>query len=613
MITIDFESEGINGNVITHPPLSVGVSIKYDDQPSRYYAYGHPTENNCTREAAYRKLKEVFNRGDEFLFHNVGFDMSITRKELGIDPRQFEPTRIHDTRYMIFLKEPYATSFSLKPSAERILHLPPEEQDELKDWILRNVAEARKKPKDWAAWICRAPGNLVGKYAKGDTDRTWALYDYLYPDILRDQMLAAYRREQLLFPILYEATLRGTRLNVEALEKATRGYDKTLLRIDDHIRKILNAPNLNIDGDALADALDCAGKVNGWIQTPGGKRSTSRPNLLKVITDHELYALLSYRAALHTCLTTFAHPWLALAQEDGRLHPNWNQIRGNSSSKDMSGARTGRMSCQEPNFTNISTEFEMIVVPPGYPELPRMRRFILPEEGHVWIKRDFSAQEMRIMAHFAEGTLAARWNEDPDLDPHQMVSEELNSVLGISLPRKPVKVIGFGIMYGRGNPALSAALGVTYDEAKDFRNAYFQILPEIKGLDKDIKHRGRTGGFIRTWGGRMYYVEPPKEKIKDGQFVGWQTFEYKLLNYLIQGSAADQTKQSIITWNKKRAPDDTFHAAVHDEINISAPEEDAANAMERLRKAMDRKRFDVPFRSEGYWGWNWNDLEKYDG
>ena len=86
---------------------------------------------------------------------------------------------------------------------------------------------------------------------------------------------------------------------------------------------------------------------------------------------------------------------------------------------------------------------------------------------------------------------------------------------------------------------------------------------------------------------------------------------YKLLNYLIQGSAADQTKQAMIDWDTDRNPDDVLIAAVHDEINISAPTEDVVRAMRHLRLSMDADRFDVPFMSEGYVGSSWGDIEGY--
>jgi DNA polymerase-1 len=229
-----------------------------------------------------------------------------------------------------------------------------------------------------------------------------------------------------------------------------------------------------------------------------------------------------------------------------------------------------------------------------------MRSYLLPEEGTVWLKRDFSAQEMRILAHYTEGALAQAFRADPSTDPHEAVKHIIKEKSGVELSRKFVKITGFGIMYGRGVPNLSAALGVDVDRGKATRDAYYAALPEVRELSLETRSRGRRGGYITTWGGRRYYREPNEER----------DLSYKLLNYLIQGSAADQTKQAIVDWNALRKPTDQLIAAVHDELNICAPSVEADAAMYRLQTAMDWPRFDVPFQSEGYRGPNWADIVK---
>jgi DNA polymerase I-like protein with 3'-5' exonuclease and polymerase domains len=254
----------------------------------------------------------------------------------------------------------------------------------------------------------------------------------------------------------------------------------------------------------------------------------------------------------------------------------------------------------EPNFQNLPNEFPE--PPAGKLSLPLLRSYLLPEEGHIWLKRDFSSQEMRIMAHFAEGKLFEAYRQDPATDPHDLVRGIIKDLLDVDMPRKYVKITGFGIMYGRGVPNLSEALGVDQEEGRRVRDAYFTALPEVRTLSNQCRNRGRAGRPIRTWGGRLYYTEPNPDR----------DLSYKLLNYLIQGSAADQTKQSIIDWESSRAETDVFLATVHDEINISAPVADAVGAMQRLRESMDKLRFDVPFMSEGYKGSNWAEIEEYE-
>ncbi len=599
--TIDFETEGIVGNPICNPPVPVGVSIKLPGEKSRYLAWGHPTKNNSTKAEGYERLAAIISRGP-FLAHNAQFEVAVLREYFNWIPSN--TLDVYDSMFDLFLTEPYAATFSLKPSSERILGLPPDEQDELRDWILANVSGTTTKkdsPMFWAGFICKAPGDIVGVYAEGDTDRSWGLHQKLYPLVIERGLEQAYRREQLLAPILSESSQRGVRLDSERLERDLHNiYVPAQARAREYVFSRLGEFDMAKDAE-LAAALDRADMMTGWTLTPTGRRSVARRNLAPHIKDPLLLQYLAYHGILETCIGTFGWPWLGLAKSDGRVHPQWNQVRGDQGTGgDMSGTRTGRMSCRAPNLQNPPNNFEDIVVPGDLPPLIHLRSYLLPEEGHVWLKRDFSAQEMRIMAHFAEGKLFDAFHKDPHTDPHVAVSEIIKEHAGISLSRKFVKITGFGIMYGRGIPNLSTALGVDVDTGRRTRDAYYAALPEIRGLSNATRNRGNDGLAIKTWGGRLYWREPHPDR----------NLSYKLLNYLIQGSAADQTKQALIDHDEAKC-DALLLAAVHDEINISAPKESARRDMEILQQAMDAPRFDVPFASEGFFGPNWADMEIY--
>ena len=596
LTTVDFETEAIVYNPVWKPPKPVGVAIRKSDGSSYYWAWGHPSGNNCSYERAKAELEEVWD--SPMLFHNAPFDLSVALVHMGM-PWPKDPLHVYDTMFDLFLLDPYARSFSLKPSAERYLGMAPEERDAVKEWVLSNVQEATGKT--WGAYIARAPGDLVGEYAKGDVVRTFALHEHCHSQVIELGMEAAYQREQRLMPILAEGSRRGIDIDREALQKDSVVYDGALIRSTNAIFKLLGQ-EFNLDSDQqLVAALEANDAVVEWAYTDKGSKSVSRKTLNLKPEFKELKDLLGYRGMLNTCLGTFIHPWINLSQFDGKLHPEWNSTRGDRSLDKTNGTRTGRLSSSNPNFQNVPNGSDLIV-PKGLPPLPQMRGYVLPPDGCVWLKRDFSAQEMRIMAHFAEGNLFDAFNENPDVDPHAMVQQIIKEKLGLDLPRKSVKVTGFGIMYGMGAQAMADSLDVIYAEAVNMKDAYYTALPEIRQLSTATKRRGQAGEAIGTWGNRRYKTEPNEKR----------DMSYKLLNYLIQGSGADQTKQSIIDWHDAKKPTDVFLATVHDEINIAAPIEDQAAAMFRLRTAMDANRFDVPFRSEGFAGKNWEDIERYE-
>lgn len=582
LTTLDFETEGIEGNPLLYPPKPVGLAVRWPDGRKEYITNFQVMRNTWG---------DIRNAGWPMLFHNAPFDLSVARTHLGLDWPDWK--QIYDTMYLVYLADPYAKSFGLKPSAERYLGIPPDEQDACKAWILSNVPKATEK--GWGAHLSKVPVSILGPYAKQDVEDTYLLFENLHPTCQQEP----YDRERQLMPILAAATIKGVRVATTQLEQGFELYTGALEQADHQLRATLAAPSLNLSSGAeLAHALDVAGYVDDWVLTPTGKRSTAMDNLM--VNDPTLRELLAYRSSLKTLLGTFISGWLE-QENNGRLHPSWNSTRGDRDG----GTRTGRLSSSKPNFQNIPNPVG-ISVPPGFPELPHMRDYIQPEQGHVWIKRDFSAQEIRIMAHFEGGALAEAFKQDSYLDPHELVRQEIIKLVGKDYPRKYVKETGFGILYGMGAPTLAGRLGVTSNVARDLMSAYKRAIPGVEKLQRGTKNRGHADQPIRTWGGRLIYKEPSRT-LTSGKYKGqMRSFEYKLLNYLIQGSAADQTKQCIIEWNKLKDPCDIFMATVHDEINISAPEDQELGAMETLTIAMeDVCKFEVPMRSEGFSGPSW--------
>lgn len=589
MITLDFETEAIVGNPLVNPPRPVGLAHYSPGIEPVYF-----TEWSDMK-GVWRSALEY--GGPELLFHNSNFDLSVGCHWFGTTWPHW--TRVHDTLFLAYIKDPYSPSLSLKPLAQRYLNLDPNEQDELHAWILANVPEATAKTA--GAYISRAPVDLVGRYAIGDVVRTRQLYDIFYPDVPREP----YDRERRLAPKLAESSRKGIRVDRGRLEKDTEACAAGMDAADQRIFTLLGAQPFNVaSGDELAAALDKAGAVSEWVLTPTGKRSVAKDNLVLGIKDKSIVDLLSYRSTMKTCVGTFMRPWLDLSAADDRVHTEWNQTANDEGYHGHSGTRTGRLSSARPNLQNPPNTFGL-AVPDGLPPLPIMREYLLPEPGHVWIKRDFSSQEVRILAHFEDGTLLEMYRGDPFFDPHAHARILINQITGVWYDRKDVKIVGFSIIYGSGVNGLAQQLGRPHSEAHTLREAYFKAMPSAPGLAAQVSARGRSGGFITTWGGRQYYVEPPK--VMGGRI---RSFEYKLLNYLIQGSASDQTKEVLCNWWEDSDRQAIFMATIHDEINASAPEGRWQQEMTLLRQHMDAELFDCPMRSEGEWGPSWGRLTK---
>lgn len=611
VITIDFETAGIQSRP-EYPPKPVGVSIKLVGKTAKYYGWGHPTKNTCTFEEAKNALKNVWNTDVPLLMHHAKFDLDVAQTHMGMGDISWG--RVHDTQFLLFLNDPHAPSLALKPSAERLLNIKPDERDAVKDWVIANVPAAQKKPSTWGAYICMAPADLVGKYANKDTDMTEKLFKHLYPLIEKEGMLDAYNRERQLMPIFLENERRGLRVDLKALRRDIPLYHKELEKAEKWLYKRLGC-ELNLDSDAeLAEALNSAGIVTAWEMTKTGKRSTSKKTMtIEKFKDKKFFLVLGYRNRLTTCLRMFMEPWLQKGEASGGfIKPTWNQVRQPKGDDGSKGTRTGRPSCDDPNLLNIAKSFEDRGDDYTHPTflkdllpLPLIRRYTLPDDGCVWLHRDYNQQELRILAHFEDGAILKAYKNDPRMDIHTFVQDEIRRITHMELDRVTVKTLNFGFIYSMGLGSLAAKLRRPVEEVKQIRDAQQKALSGLPELSKAIKAQAAEG--VRTWGGRVYYTEPPKFVEK---FNREMTFEYKLLNYIIQGSAADATKEAIIRYQNSPNRRGRLLVTVYDEINVCVPKRFAKEEMKLLQECMEGLEFDVPLLTDGKAGTSWGNLEK---
>jgi len=610
VITVDFETEAIEQRP-DYPPVPVGVAIKWPSNPSYYLAWGHPIHNNALFERSRNELLAVWNSGLPILFHNAKFDLAVAYEKLKLPELPWQ--RVHDTQFLAFLADPHAPKLGLKELAADLLSWPAEEQDALNGWIWEHRAQleatyGRKVNKsELGAWIAKCPGDLVASYAVGDVQRTHALFEHLWPIVQREGMGAAYDRERRLLPILMENERIGMRVDVAALHN-----DSYIYRVQQEIAEAwlceeLQAPNLNFDADReLAKVLLERGVVpaENWVKTKSGQLSVSKDNLLPhMFTDPRVASALGYRNRLKTCLSMFMEPWLSQAvRNKGYITTNWNQTRGYAG-----GTRSGRPSTNNHNFLNLSKTWEGrddgYIHPAflGVAPLPLVRKYILPDEGGVFLHRDFDGQEMRVFAHAENGALQDAYRANPKLDPHSFVGDELKRVAGREIERTKVKSLNFQGLYGGGVPALQRKLRCTNAEAKELKAFHDRALPGRKQVVDVIKELVRKGEPIRTWGGRVYYCEPPGE---DGR-----SKDYKLINYYAQASAADITKEALCSWYES-GPKARFLVQVYDEVDLSSPVECAVEEMQRLKHFMELPRLSIPMLTSPKHGPSWGDAKQ---
>jgi DNA polymerase I-like protein with 3'-5' exonuclease and polymerase domains len=356
---------------------------------------------------------------------------------------------------------------------------------------------------------------------------------------------------------------------------------------------------------------------------------------LDMFTDQKIARSYAYYQRCGTLLSMFLEKWLELAgPNDGWLKPNWNQVRQSHGNDGTVGTRSGRPSCDNPNLLAIVKKWENnkgdgYTHPKfisGLPELALARRYLLPDEGGAWLHRDYSQQEIRLLAHFEGGSLAARYCERPyrdatgemKFDIHLAVQKGILELTGLALNRDSMKAVNFQPIYGGGKTALAEALGLELEQISRISEARDNLMPGVANLRKAIEAWGKSGRPIVTWGGREYFQEPAKYVEKYNRVMD---FAYKLLNYLIQPSAADMTKEALLAYDSHPKREGRLLVTVYDEINICTPslkglsakgKKDCINReMAMLREAMEKQPCSVPMLSDGKTGPNWATLTKF--
>ena len=412
----------------------------------------------------------------------------------------------------------------------------------------------------------------------------------------------AYNREMALTPVVIALEQSGVRINDEIFEM--QAYWQNKFNKGEEV--------LYTYGDGTKPGTKMFFNVlrrKGLIDesrltyTDKGNPQYGREHVERIVNDEVLKSSLVSRSQLQKALGTYINVYAeSYKTNNGRFYPYYNQVRN----EEDYGTVTGRFSSNLQQLPKI----------PKSNNVPNLRKCIVPNKGEVLIKRDFSGQELRVAAHYAEGKILEAYRADPNLDVHNFVQGLIRNVIGKDIelptsnmtPRDVIKMINFLKLYRGGPGTLNEKTGIPLNQCKEIFSIYDRALPEFEALMKDVENMVKGGTRLRTWGGRLYDVEPPK--VIQGRK---RTFYYKLGNILIQGSSADMTKEAMIRYFNAPNRTGALIMVVHDELVVSVKPECADKEMKILQWAMDDiPGWDVPLRSEGKIGENFGEMTKFE-
>lgn len=431
--------------------------------------------------------------------------------------------------------KPLAAAF-VDPDAEAA-------EDRLREAVVK--AGGSRKQDEWKGDILLAPTDIVGEYGALDAWYTLQLdhqfqlrIDHWPQPPGYPSLRSLYENEKWLTVALVDMEHRGILVDVDFFER---------WREEGRKRREL----------VLAELLDIAGEDINWNSTPqlrnliynklgerptrwtdGGKKNNPQPSTDEValtqLTHPIGQALLRYRG-VDKEVTAYGDNLLGHVWADGRIHPNFKQ----------DGARTGRLSCTQPNLQQQARD-------------SGVRRGFIPDPGTVFRFPDYSQMEMRLAAHFAnDPVLIHGFKHDPGFDVHAATASKMYSVAKPSKKqRKSAKIFNFATLFGAGVAKITTQLValLTMQEAKralrelDYvpdagepahrslatllRQRYFEEFPGIKRAKYTASDEFEEHGYVINAFGRHRFME--------------ENEGYKAFNTVIQGSAADLVKRALV-------------------------------------------------------------------
>jgi DNA polymerase I-like protein with 3'-5' exonuclease and polymerase domains len=561
-IAIDLETrdkglnEGVGPGWAVSNGYVIGVAIAVEGWRG-YFPIRHEGGGNIDEKVFTRQLKKILELPCDKIFHNAIYDVGWLH-QMGLKVHG----RIIDT--MIagpLVNENEPKKFSLDELGKKYVG---EKKSQTALYEAAKEWGVNAKTEMW-----KLPPMYVGPYAEQDASLTLKLWGVLRREIVKQELIDVFKLETDLFPVLFEMKKKGVRVDVDHAERTKKSLYTTEKKI---LKKIHEITNIHVDiwtPTSVAKAFDAAGI--SYERTEKSKQPRFDKNFLSAHSN-PLARLVVEAREINKARTTFIDSILK-HENRGRIHAEINQMRN-----EQGGTISGRLSMQNPNLQQIPARNKDIG--------PLIRRLFIPEEGQQWGCFDYSQQEPRLLVHYAALTKLegaqhlVEGYQSGNIDFHQTVAD----MAGID--RKQAKTINLGMMYGMGKAKLANELNLTEFEAEDLFSKYHTNVPFVRQLTKNAQKRAGDVGFIRTIKGRKCRFNlweplefgaglPLPKKQAEREYGGFTRIKrgwtYKALNRLIQGSAADQTKQAmIILYEEGFLP----LIQVHDELDLSFDSEE---------------------------------------
>ena len=590
-IAIDLETKdpGLkargSGSVIGDGDV-VGISVATSHYKG-YFPIAHEGGGNMDRDKVLEWLKDILESPSTKVFHNAMYDVCWLRR-LGLKING----DIVCTMIAAAVTNENRFRYDLNSLSWHYLGYG------------KNEAALTEAAHSWGidpkAEMYKLPAMHVGAYAERDAEVTLGLWQELKKEIIHQDLEDIFDLETELFPCLVDMRFKGVRVDVEKAQRMKKDFIKeenallTKIESETNIRPQIWAAR------SIANVFD-------MLKIPYERtEKTSAPSFTKNFLqehEHPVVRMIAQAREINKAHTTFIDSILR-HEHKGKIHAEINQLRS-----DNGGTITGRFSYANPNLQQIPARNKDLG--------PKIRSLFIPEDGCKWGCFDYSQQEPRLVVHYASlyklpsvYDVIDAYNSDSSADFHQTVADMAD------IPRTQAKTINLGLFYGMGKAKLQAELGVSKEKAEELFSQYHNKVPFVKQLMGKASNRAQERGQIRTLLGRlcrfhlwepnsfgMHKALPHEEALQEHGPGIRRAYTYKSLNKLIQGSAADMTKKSMLELYKEGI---VAHIQIHDELCVSVENKSQSD---KIKKIMEEAvTLEVPNKVDYEEGENWGEI-----
>ena len=502
----------------------------------------------------------------QIVCHNIAFEA----KWFEIRSRWQMPWhRAHDTMIMAQLIDPLGSGALKKLTSQYVDSKAAALQTHLDE-------ELHKNGWTWGT----VPTNFEPYWAYGalDTVLTMRLFEQFWGKCGPGKPYSqAYELEMAARKIVTRMELNGARVD---LDYSRRKYDELTAyseSVKDWAKGMYGGISITSNVQLVKTLETLGAEINEF--TPSGQKSASADQLKKLIIDgnpkvKELSEIvLKQRKADKLASTYFLN--FINDNVNGFVHPSVKTM----------GARTGRMSITSPALQTLPKGDDTV-----------RRAFLPKDDDHVIITSDLDQVEFRMFASLSQDpNLISLFNlaDATGSDPFTEIGREIYqdpTMIKSDKRRNLIKGVVYGRLYGAGVAKQALTAGVPEEQMRSVSNAFDDRFPGMISFQKHIEDIGMRRlreegqGYVHTWTGRRLPCDEDRV--------------YTLVNYLIQGGAAEVFKANLIKLDRADLTDYLI-VPVHDEIVLNAPRSEAEEIKQLVRECMTtREGWAVPLTAD---------------